>query len=263
MSELDDSPFTSPYAPPKADLQGAPSGSGQGRAGAYPLDPTKVDPARALMFPFQHPGWWKPALLLGLVYLVPIYGVVLMMGWIQKVYSGVRTGALDRLPDIDWGGDFTGGFRLMGSLLVGSLVWTFGIGTTVAVMVGMGVGLGAAGQEEAAGTALVLGTLLIQVPIIVLSIASYLVGGELGRRALSGDLFALLRWKRSIQVIAAHPIPYIVTMAGLVAALLATYLGLFACYFGIFVTMPIGAAMAAHVIAQWDRYLEHMGEPSR
>jgi len=264
VSDFDATPYDSPYAPPKADLHGLPSGGPMDRPpGVDSGDPSKVDPAIALQFPFQHPGWWKPALLLGVVYLVPIYGIVLMMGWIQDIYNGVRAGTLERLPDVDWSGHFSGGLRLTGSLLVGSLIWTFLMMGAMGLFFLFGAGLEAAGQSEAAAISVLIGTFVIQLPMIALMFASYFVGGELGRRALNGDLFALMRWKRSIQVIIAHPMSYIITLAGLFAAMMAMYTGIFACYFGFLVTMPLGAAMAAHMLAQWDRHLDHLDSPHR
>lgn len=263
MSELE-SPhpeLSSPYAPPTAELRGRPSG------GVPPSvdsgDPSKVDPAISLQFPFQHPGWWKPAVALGLVYLVPIYGVVLMLGWIQGIYDGVRAGTLERLPDVAWGGDFQRGLRLTGVFIVGTLVWTVGLMGIIAAFGALGASAELLGAEGAGGAAIAVGSLLVQIPMLGFIFGSYAVGGELGRRALNGDLLSLLRWKRSVQVIVAHPVPYLITLAGLFAAMMAMYAGMFACYFGLFVSMPIGAAMAAHVLAQWDRYLEHHHDPHR
>jgi hypothetical protein len=262
VSELDPFPSASPYAPPESDVDRTRTTSGRPLT-ASPLDPSKVDPAVSLQFPFQHANWWQPPLLVGLVYLVPIYGVVLMFGWLQHIYDGVREGTLDRLPPVDWGGHFSRGWRLMGSLLVGTLLWT------LVLMVGMGgvsiigAGLFAAGQEEAAGEVIGAGMLLVQVPLMFMMLASYAIAGELGRRALNGDLMSLMRWRRSIQVIIAHPVPYIITLAGLFAAAMAMYVGVFACYFGMLFSMPLGGAMAMHVLAQWDRYLEHQEEPAR
>jgi len=201
-------------------------------------------------------------LRLGPVYLVPIFGPLLLLGWLQAVYDGICDGTLEAPPDVEWANHFARGLTLFKVLLLGMTLWMLPI-IGAALIVSLAIGVTSNhGDDELVQVIFFASTVLLQVPLLVQLLISYGLAGEIGRRALNGDTFAFLRWRRSVSVVISHPLAYLLVLTGMMAAGMLVNVGIFACYFGFFLTLPLGAAVATHVLAQWHRYLQHHQAPA-
>ena len=79
---------------------------------------------------------------------------------------------------------------------------------------------------------------------------------EIERRAFLGKWLTLLRPGPSVRAIRAAPSSYLLTIVGMFIGNMIGGLGVIACYFGIFISMPLGYAIASHAIAQWSMIVD-------
>jgi len=247
----------SPYRPPEADLQPAREVLRKKTGAPQGIDPNKIDPSLAVQYPFTNPEWWKTALLLGILQLVPIVGIVAAYGWMQRIYDDVRTGSKEMMPSVSVGDDLGRGWRLMGILFVGWMLLMVIMWTGMFVPMALAGAVGAIGGEEAGGAAGGIVGILVMIPMFVGMLGMYVVMPDLLRRCLNGDWFGMLRWNRAVRVIFSEPVAYLTLLASMILAMILLYVGMFALYIGMLFSMPIGMAVGVHALAQWDRYLDH------
>ena len=79
---------------------------------------------------------------------------------------------------------------------------------------------------------------------------------EIQRRGYNGEMGPLFSPGASIRAVKSNPKAYFMTLIGLFVANFLGSLGAFACYIGMFLTLPFGHAMAAHILAQWDAIVQ-------
>ena len=249
----------SPYRPPDAQLYREPASYREDAHGRGPgtLDPTQIDVGRAVRYPFSNPNWWKTALLVGVIQLVPLFGVVVSYGWLQRIFDEVRRGHDAQMPEASIGDDFGRGWRLLGALFVGwiammALMW----GGMLVFVAGI-AGVEAVFGSQAGGTAGGVAALAGMIPMVAVWFCLPLLMPDLIRRCFRGDWFGFLRWRKAVGLILGSPVPYLTLLAGMFVAVAMMYAGMFALYFGFFLTFPLGMAVAVHGMAQWDRYIEH------
>lgn len=234
-----------PYAPPAAELLRKEATSDQ-----LPTTRTSIDLSEALSYPFQPPDWWKRYLLLGLISVIPLAGIFILFGWQARIFDRVRAGNSE-VPGIDMGTDIKRGAKIFGSFLLNTLPLVL----PVYGLFFVGMGLLEFGGEEMLPVALA-----VLLPSYVLMLMGALlinvVFPEIERRAFLGDWLTLLRPRKSFRVVRAAPTSYLMALIGMFVGNMLGSLGVMACYFGIFLTMPIGYAVASHCIAQWSMIVD-------
>jgi hypothetical protein len=132
---------------------------------------------------------------------------------------------------------------------------------------GAGVALAAAiGGEDGEGGA--LGGMVMMVAMLgsyaVLFIGAFLLGIltiDMTRRLYNDESFPLFSPGASIGAIKRNPGAFVMTWIGLFVARLLGSLGVIACYIGILLTMPIGIAMSARILSQWDAVVKASAPP--
>jgi hypothetical protein len=71
-----------------------------------------MEVGRAVSFIFQDPRWVVKVLILGVLFLVPIIGWLLIGGYLLRLIRNVIDGNPTPLPEWnDWGGDIAGGLK--------------------------------------------------------------------------------------------------------------------------------------------------------
>ncbi|MFT5680174.1 MAG: hypothetical protein ACI8RZ_001080 [Myxococcota bacterium] len=225
------------------------------------LSGTEIDIGAALEFAKSDPDWLKKCGMHGLVMLIPIAGLLALQGWTRKVYDNAKSGERT-LPDLDIGSEVSYGITpLVAMLNVVAITLPLMIVIWI-VLAGLGFGVGAVGGamgEEAAG---IMGILMMVVSLVVWLVFMVVMLGvqllvpEIQRRGYNGEMGPLFSPGASIRAVKANPKAYLMTFVGLFVANLIASLGAMACYVGMFITMPFGSAMAAHLLAQWDAIVQ-------
>jgi hypothetical protein len=228
------------------------------------LTGTEIDIGAALAFAKSDPDWIKKCGLHGLVMLIPVAGFLALFGWSRKIYERAHAGE-HTLPELDLGTEVSHGIPplvAMLNTLVITLPMVILMWTMLAVVGLGGSAIGALG-EGAAGIASVLMVVVMlgmQLLFMVVFIAVQALLPEIQRRGYNGEMGPLFSPKASIAAIKGNPKAYLMTFIGLFVANFIGGIGAFACYVGMFVTMPFGHAMAAHILAQWDAIVQrHAG----
>ncbi|MFT5684511.1 MAG: hypothetical protein ACI8RZ_005452 [Myxococcota bacterium] len=234
-----------PYAPPAAELIREDDGDAQ-----LPTTRTSIDLGEALAYPFQMPGWWKLYLILGLVMLVPIAGFFVLFGWQARIFDRIRAGR-SGVPDLDIGTDVRRGAKVFGSLMLN----TMPLFLPIYGLFFAGMGVLEFGGEEMLPVALAI-LLPSYLLMMVGALAMNVLIPELQRRAYLGQWLTLLRPRASYRAIRAAPTSYLLALVGMFLGNMIGSLGIVACYFGIFLSMPIGYAIATHAIAQWSMIVD-------
>lgn len=225
------------------------------------LSGTSIDIGAALEFAKSDPDWIKKCAIHGAVLLIPIAGALALFGWGRKVYENARSDERT-LPDLDLGGEISYGIPPLVAMLntvaiTLPLMLVFGI-----IMAVVGAGTGAVGGAVGGDAAGVVGLLGAGVSIIMWFVMMVTMLGiqvlipEIQRRGFNGEMGPLFSPRASINAVKANPKAYLMTFIGLFVANFLGSLGAFACYIGMFVTLPFGHAMAAHILAQWDAIVQ-------
>lgn len=215
-------------------------------------------------------NWMRKLGTVGACVLIPLVGVFQVIGYGKRCYQHARAGNTD-LPEPSLGEDIGAGFKtwllsLLNVLPAGMLLggcWAgcaFGGG-------GAGVALAAAiGGEDGEGGA--LGGMVMMVAMLgsyaVLFIGAFLLGIltiDMTRRLYNEESFPLFSPGASIGAIKRNPGAFVMTWVGLFVARLLGSLGVIACYVGILLTMPIGIAMSARILSQWDAVVKASTPP--
>lgn len=208
----------------------------------------------------QPGGFLWFCLMVCLIYGVMFVGPIVMLGWLRAIFDGVRTDRLSDLPDIEWRTHFIGGLGIAARLLLSQPAF-FIVSLMCLMFQGAMMGLVEASLPVSDGVARMLRLMVVQfitgIPLLMVMMLGMLQVSELGRRVLSGDWLGLFRWRRAMRTIIAHPVPYLLTSCCVLLGLGVAWMGMMACGVGLFVTLPLGGAVAVHAVAQWDRYLRH------
>jgi len=219
-----------------------------------PVPSSAPDLGAAIKMPFDDPQWISKGLIMGLIYMfLPILGWLVVFGWCREIYERTRRGE-GGLPDLDFGRHLSGGIAPLVAVMnimvpVFGMVFAFG-----AVAMAMAFVLEGGGESmQALAPLLSLGMIGFQMIFMLMIFGFQLLMPELMRRGFNGELGPLFSPGASLVAIKSQPMNYFITFLGMMVANIIGSLGMFACYIGLFVTMPLGLAMTAHLLAQWDR----------
>ena len=203
-----------------------------------------MDMGTAITFASKDPDWWKKCLTVGLCVLIPVVGALILLGWQRRVFHQVRQGHPTPLPTVDIGADIQYGVApLVASINALAILAVFGLGTAVATTAI------AQTNERIAG----LITILAVLSMLVMGLTALALSPELLRRAFAdGEMFPLFKPGPSLAILKAHPHDYLLLVAGAFVANFLGSLGAIACYVGLLVTSPLGKAIYAHMLAQFD-----------
>jgi Protein of unknown function (DUF4013) len=205
----------------------------------------------------RDPQWISRALVIGLVFLIPIVGQIVMLGWLLATLDNLRAGRYE-LP--------RAGFSYIGrglNLFVVELVYAAAVIVVFLVLSFVGTALVAAGNStESTGAISALGGLVLALGYLVtiaLSVCVALLTPVIilhtGRSGIGGGL-------NVAQVTAdARRLPVPTLLAGLVGYVghLIAGLGSILCYVGVFLTVGYGYAVVAGVVRYYEQQLVGAG----
>lgn len=210
----------------------------------------QLDIGVAIQAPFKDKEWFKKCLLIGLMMLIPIAGALNMSGWMRAIAERRIAGGADAniLPEANLS-YIGGGWRLFLAYL--PLMAVF-----MVILFGGGVAAGvAAAAGGKAGEDIMIGVVIITYgAIILLAIAmSVLQPAITYMHIVEGEAWSSMYPKRIWETMRAGGVQYLLLFVALMVAGFVGQIGVFACYLGMFVTIPLGQAMAGAAIAEYAR----------
>jgi hypothetical protein len=210
-------------------------------------------------------AWMRKALTVGACTLIPIVGIFQVLGYGKRVYQHAQAGNKD-LPEPSLGEDIGGGFKTWLLMLLNIfpallILMGCGMGCAFGSAIG-GTGIAAAlggGDSGDGGAGGALGGMVMLVGVFG-SYALILLGAlfigiisiDLTRRIYNDESFPMFSPGASIGAIKRNPGAFLMTWLGMFLARILGAVGVVLCYIGVFLTMPIGMALSARVLAQWD-----------
>lgn len=212
----------------------------------------QLDLGAIIQQPMKDPDWLKKCVLIGLMCLVPIAGFFNLSGWMKTIAEKHLNNAPDKdiLPDASF--EYLGaGWRMFLSMLpMMGILMLFLIGG--GVVGGVLMAVGGRGGEQAAMAIFVLmyaGILLLSLVMNVVFPAIYFL------HIVEGEPWASVQFKRIWEVMKEGGTQYLLLFVAILIAGMIGSLGVIACYFGMFVTIPMGQAMIGKAIADYAKLI--------
>jgi len=206
------------------------------------------------------PEWFKKYAMAGLVTLVPLVGMLVLVGWLRRVFEAARQGDYDTLPTLNFSEDLSRGvapFVAVLNLLLPFIVGLVGFGIVGAVVGVVGSAVDQGTNGSGAGGLLTMVMMLAMYAFLFVGIiAMNLAMPEFQRRGYKGEMTPIFSPGVSFRAVKRNLKPYVMVIVGLFVANLMSGIGVFACYIGMFLTMPMGMVVMARLLAQWDAVVE-------
>lgn len=212
-----------------------------------------MDIGLSFTFPFSDSDWFKKLILVGLVGLIPIIGQFVVMGFMGQVITRYIHNDAELLPDLDFGGQLSLGFKLFIVSFVYFLpVFIFLIPTWIIAPIA--ASMGDAGNDSASAMLIFLsifsfccGSLAILYAICI----NFLVPIAYTRVALEETIGAGFKFSEIFAILKANLVNY------LIALLLTAFaggaimsVGSMVCVVGVIFAMPYAFAMQGNLYGQ-------------
>lgn len=202
-----------------------------------------MDIGRAIKLPFDDPEWWKKCLIAGLITLIPVVGVIVVLGWQRRIFENARSGNPSPLPDIAFGDDLGRGVAPFVAVLnIAAIAVVLAIGVAVAVPVAGAI------SDTLAGIVAIFANLVM---VVVMLAASVLVPDFLRRGFEDGEMLPLLKPGPTISRITGDVGAYVMLLVGFFVANFIGGLGSVACGIGALFTAPLGYVMMTYMLADY------------
>ncbi len=208
-----------------------------------------MDFAKAFTFVFEDPDWLKKLLLNALLLLIPVVGLIYVLGWSLEVGRRVaRNDTPVLLPDIEFGRYLGLGFKAV----VVSLVYSLPVFVMVFPMVIL-PSLAYQGDLRGAGqTLLMLVNFCCSCLIMLYSLLiGVLLPAAYMRMAMQERLGAGLEFGQVLGLVKAAPGAYLMVLLGIiVSGLAASLVGSLLCGIGVIFTAVYAYAVMGHFYGQ-------------
>jgi hypothetical protein len=217
--------------------------------------PEQLDIGLILSAPSKDPEWLTKCLVMGLLTLIPILGGLNMSGW-TKAIADARADGDTTLPPANL--SYIGrGWRVFVAWLPLMLVIVGGMltlgGGAVALIVN---GESNKGMGDGAGLVFMLLMLAMYAGIFVVTGLAAIVGPAVNfLHIVDGERFASIAFRRQWEVMKEGGTQYLLLFVAVLLAGLVAQLGIFALFFGIFITAPYAQAMQGVALAEYARVL--------
>lgn len=216
---------------------------------------TSVDIGSAFSYMTADPQWLNKVVIMGLVTLVPIAGYLVLFGWMREIFERVKEGRKE-LPALDFGTQLEKGIAPFVAMIGPMAIMMFGMFGLQLLMLPFAL-LAEAVQGTAAqgpfGVLMMLLSLLITLVMMVGMFAVSAAVPEVMRRGLRGEMMPVLSPRASIAAIKNNASTYFMVLVGGFAFNMISQVGVFLCFVGVFLTMPLAMVGLSHLLAQWDR----------
>ncbi len=213
----------------------------------------QLDIGMIITSPTKDKDWLKKCAIMGLLILVPIAGALNLSGWVKTIAERRLAGGpdVDTLPEA--GLHYIGPgwkFFLAYLPLMGILMLLGIVGGGVA---GIAIFAGKGGGGEAVAMGVVI---LMYVGLLFFALIMAVVGPAITfLHIVDGEPYASVQFKKMWEVMQLGGTQYLLLFVAILVAGMIGQLGVIACYFGMFVTIPFGQAMTGVAIAEYAKLL--------
>jgi hypothetical protein len=200
----------------------------------------------SLTFPILDNRWFQKIFLPACLLLVPVLGLLVVLGWACEVCRRVVGGASEELPPLDFERNLSDGIRIAGILVI------YVLPVLVAVMVGGGlVSPFFLSEKDAAAGGVAAVMCALECGILLLSMGDALLATAAIGRYASGEIFGrAIRPADSFRLLRSAPAAYLMTLLAFFPLTLLAFSGGLICLVGAFFTGAYAAASAFHLIGQ-------------
>ena len=207
-----------------------------------------MDIGLAFSFPFQDKDWITKLILASVILLIPVLGIIVVLGWTLAITRNVIKGEAEPLADwSDFAGFLTLGFK---GFLV-SLVYALPI---IVISIPFGIFAGFV-DDQSAEALIALVSICFSCFSILYGVAlAFIYPAAMGELAANDDLGAALNPSRIFSLIRKAPNVYILTFLATIGAGFLSGLGVLLCFVGILFTSSYAYAVYGHLFGQ--AYLE-------
>lgn len=207
-----------------------------------------MDIGLAFSFPFQDKDWITKLILASVILLIPVLGIIVVLGWTLAITRNVIKGEAEPLADwSDFAGLLTLGFKA--SLV--SLVYALPI---IAVSIPFGIFSGLVDSRSAEGWIIFISLCFSCFSILYGLVLTFIFPAAMGELAANDDLGAALNPSHIFGLIRKAPNVYILTFLATIGAGFLSGLGVLLCFVGILFTSSYAYAVYGHLFGQ--AYLE-------
>ena len=199
----------------------------------------------SVRFSLKDKGWWRTYLMVGVHFLIPVAGILIVLGWQRRVFKNFQQGNQYRLPSVKIKRDLQNGIAPFTALM--------NIVVPVVVILGLVMI-----TEFTAGFVDPLLKTFVLIPgyllIGTIGLMAILSCPEFLRRAfVEGELFPLLRSESSMIKIKSVGSYYGVVVGDCLGAILLGVFGVLFLGVGVLISGPWGLVIMAHLIARYER----------
>lgn len=203
-----------------------------------------MDFGRAFSFIFDDPDWVRKIVVISLVSLIPIVGLLVLLGWSLNITRRVIDRYTNPLPEMEFGEDLMRGLRGLAGVFIYTLP-IFALFTVYLIAVG-----GAAGSadQNTAQFGVAISSLCFTAAIILYAlILMLLVPAAMGNLEAKNELSAAFRIGEIFGLIRSAPLAYILVVAAILILSLVVPIGLVACIVGVIFTAAYQMAVLGYL----------------
>lgn len=211
-----------------------------------------MDFGRAFTYAFQDPDWLKKVGLAAVIFLIPVIGPIVVMGWGLEITRRVIQQESELLPAWDQFSEYLPkGFQAFVVSLAYSLPAILIVICGQLANVGVIAGASESNSDTMATVAIVVMSCTYCLFAILLFIAGLMIPAANGLLATNGNLGAAFRFNEVLSLVRAAPGQYILMNLAVGAAnLLLAPLGSIICLVGVYLTAAYSLTLSAHLTGQ-------------
>ncbi|MFC1996912.1 DUF4013 domain-containing protein [Chloroflexota bacterium] len=202
---------------------------------------------KSFTYVFEDDDWIMKILLAAVITFIPIVGPLAVAGWGVEITKRVIQKDTEPLPG--WS-DF------VNYLIKGLVVMLIGFVYMLPVILVQicASGLLFAGSESGDNTLETVSNIVMVcfscLTFIYAILMGFLIPAAIGNYASTGEVGAGFRFGEVFGLVKAAPVPYLLVVIGSFLAGLISFLGVIACFIGVFFTSVYASAIIAHLTGQ-------------